>query len=643
MEEASFIDLVQKVAQDIQCDPLKLLLAKSKVHGLKSFQDLFSYIWSLDESHKYLDPKLILSEKSDKKANMHRQTGNAHFGRRDLHQALTCYNMAIINSPHPVIKRPSKEAQDASGVTYDVSEQGKFQSLAVGYSNRSAVLYDLGMYQYCIEDINMAFMYGYPKEFGAKLNERKENCLAHLLKEKEKESAQQSPEESSADDIVEYLAALKVSEPFLKSRVNISKKVRICNVPNKGKGLVATGYLKPGEIIGIEAAYCLGIDPDKRYLYCSYCVKKCVFLLPCPDCTEVVFCSEECRSKSLAGDHWLECKILPTLMALELTKRNLAIKMLKICNYSEFCDLIENLRKEELAYNQHLATNAPMSFKISSDFRAVYHLCTNKDRSSFEFLFLQCQISFVLMKLLLQSERFFVDDNGDPVEPDLRAILRTGAVLLANAIKLHFNPYQIFDLKMREPVASGVFPALSFINHSCYPNMRHYTIGRDLIMRAIRPVAVGEELTIAYTEEFHKQARVNRMKLCEKYHFTCSCEACVKEWPLLPRIPTMRFKCLSCKELLPGSLRLCSKCQKSTENRGVAILRRYKEEVDEVIKSTFETSSLETFMCRDRKFPKRSFPFLCNAIELIYKHVDMPSQHALFLQDMLFKCFEDGC
>ncbi|XP_066940518.1 SET and MYND domain-containing protein 4-like [Macrobrachium rosenbergii] len=641
MAEATFIDLVQKVAVDIQGDPLKLLLAKSKVHGLKSFQDLFSYIWSLEESHTHLSPKLVLSEKSDKKANMHRQTGNAHFGRRDLQQALTCYNMSIINSPHPVIKRPSKEAKDTSD-TYDVSEQGKFKSLAVGYSNRSAVLYDLGMYKYCIEDINMAFMYGYPKEFGTKLIERKEKCLAYL-KEKETGSAKPSSQKTSTDDIAEYLAFLSVSEPFIKSRVNMSKKVRICNVPRKGKGLVASGYLRPGEIIGIEAAYCLGIDPDKRYLYCSYCVKRCVFLLPCPGCTEVVFCGEECRSKCLAGDHWLECKILPTLMALDLTKRNLAIKMLKICNYSEFCDLIENLRKEEYLYNQHLATNAPMNFKISSDFRAVYHLCTNKDRSSFEFLFLQCQISFVLMKLLLQSERFFVDKNGDPIVPDQNAILRTGAVLLANAIKLHFNPYQIFDVKLREPVASGVFPALSFINHSCYPNMRHYTIGRDLIMRAIRPVAVGEELTIAYTEEFHKQARENRHKLCEKYHFTCSCEACVKEWPLHPRIPTMRFKCLSCKALLPGSLRLCSKCQRASENKGAEVTRRYKREVDDVIKSTFEASSLETFMCRDKKFPKRAFPFLCDAIELIYKHVEMPSQHIIFLQDMLFKCFEDGC
>ncbi|XP_068236228.1 SET and MYND domain-containing protein 4-like isoform X2 [Palaemon carinicauda] len=641
MGRKDFLELVQDVANSIQRDPMKLLFAKNSVNGAKTFQELFTFIWNLEEAHQHLSVDLVLSTKCDKTANENRQIGNDHYKKRDLQTACWHYNLAIINAPHPFIKKPGMETMGAYGIACEGAGEGNYRSLAVGFSNRSAVLYEFKMYKECIQDIDLAFMHGFPKELSAKLIERKEKCLA-FLKEKAAGSVKPYLKRASADDLPAHLLSTTTKDPSSKNRFEISKKIKLIEIPGRGKSFITTEYIKPGELIGIEEAYSLEVDHDKRHLYCYYCLMSCIYLLPCPGCTEVVFCSKECRTKSLASEHWLECKIQPTLVALDLARRFLAIKLLRVSTYSEFNDLLEILRREESEYNQQLATNAPISWKISSDFRAVYHLCTNKIHSSFEFLFMQCQISFLLIKLLMKTERYFVDEEGHPIEPTRSAVIKTGSVVLANAIKLHFNPYQVYDVKLKVPVASGMFPALSFINHSCYPNMRHYTLGRDLVMRAIRPIEAGQELTICYTEEFHKLSTLKRSKVLEKYHFTCFCEACSQDWPLHDNLPTLRFKCLACKTTLPGKLGLCTKCRNSGKYRTPEIAYQHRKEIDDSLRTLKDVAALQTYIYKEKKFPRSGYSFICTNIEDMTKHIQMPCQHMLLLQDMLFKCFEDG-
>jgi hypothetical protein len=77
-------------------------------------------------------------------------------------------------------------------------------------------------------------------------------------------------------------------------------------------------------------------------------------------------------------------------------------------------------------------------------------------------------------------------------------------------------------------VGLGLFTCASMINHSCYPNSFFSADGHSLLVRTIRPIATGEEITVPYIDLL--QPRRDRMaELLASKHFLCACERCVAE------------------------------------------------------------------------------------------------------------------
>lgn len=80
------------------------------------------------------------------------------------------------------------------------------------------------------------------------------------------------------------------------------------------------------------------------------------------------------------------------------------------------------------------------------------------------------------------------------------------------------------------PIGLGLFPLTSMMNHSCSPNCAQYFIiepGKPvrLIMRAIRAIAEGEELTYSYVA-LYEPTNLRQTKLQAAYGFNCTCERC---------------------------------------------------------------------------------------------------------------------
>jgi hypothetical protein len=77
-----------------------------------------------------------------------------------------------------------------------------------------------------------------------------------------------------------------------------------------------------------------------------------------------------------------------------------------------------------------------------------------------------------------------------------------GAHLSLSALSLsRFNRFGKWS-KKGTAMGFGVFPWVSYFNHSCIPNLRRYQ-GENfglLEVRAIRPIEAGEELCISYTD-----------------------------------------------------------------------------------------------------------------------------------------------
>lgn len=153
-------------------------------------EEVLSCLWTLKEAHEFLVPKMMKADKSEVDADTLRSRGNTFYQMRDFDKALSYYNLSIVTAPCPAFlmgdlsqNKCGTENRGASGSREDQIPsshlgcvEGDFKALALGYANRSAVLFELEQYERCLCDLDLAFSYGYPPKLQSKLQERKIKC-----------------------------------------------------------------------------------------------------------------------------------------------------------------------------------------------------------------------------------------------------------------------------------------------------------------------------------------------------------------------------------------------------------------------------------------------------------------------------------
>ncbi|KAF2356039.1 Tetratricopeptide-like helical domain, partial [Trinorchestia longiramus] len=103
--------------------------------------------------------------KSERDALDRKEAGNKAFGRKKNVEALQCYSQAVVKAP--VL---SEENADPKKMTL----------YPICLANRSAALYHLNDYYYCVKDIDEALEHHYPKDLKFKLYKRKARILVDL-------------------------------------------------------------------------------------------------------------------------------------------------------------------------------------------------------------------------------------------------------------------------------------------------------------------------------------------------------------------------------------------------------------------------------------------------------------------------------
>ena len=79
-------------------------------------------------------------------------------------------------------------------------------------------------------------------------------------------------------------------------------------------------------------------------------------------------------------------------------------------------------------------------------------------------------------------------------------------------------------------IGTGLFQVACMMSHSCLPNTIWFTSpdGKSKILRVIKPVGEGEELTVAYYEDLTVPTATRRAKLQRSKAFICECERCAR-------------------------------------------------------------------------------------------------------------------
>ncbi|XP_050067279.1 uncharacterized protein LOC126556110 [Anopheles maculipalpis] len=259
-----------EVVEKLNCPSVGLATSWTIARNNIPFDNLEA-AYTLFERKYWPFPKGKIAKSNSKAAGL-REQGNAAY-KKDLNdpgKALQLYNQSIC-----MAKEGSKD-------------------LGLGYANRSAVYFNSKQYRECLQNIALARCHNYPAEMMPKLLQREERCKQLMLKA---DSERLTPENQST-----------MRHCAIKSCLELCKD---------GKGICTNRSLDVGEKVLVEKPYVLVLEAEFAYERCDYCGESNAHnLIPCRDCTAVMYCSEECREQSLQRYHQFECEIVDDLKLL---------------------------------------------------------------------------------------------------------------------------------------------------------------------------------------------------------------------------------------------------------------------------------------------------------------------------------------
>lgn len=145
----------------------------------------------------------------------------------------------------------------------------------------------------------------------------------------------------------------------------------------------------------------------------------------------------------------MECSILPTLIRLNMTSNAfLALRMFAEMGY-------ESLKTSVSLLQEETGQKSPKEKGLDGDgvydsasYRTVFNLITNREKRGSNDLLKRTMEAFVLLKLLIMSGQYFVDESGQPINITEDDLIFTGAMLMHHMMTLWCNADTIGEMQV---------------------------------------------------------------------------------------------------------------------------------------------------------------------------------------------------
>ncbi|XP_059482634.1 SET and MYND domain-containing protein 4 [Neocloeon triangulifer] len=499
------------------------------------------------------------AEKNSELALERRNEGNKAFQKGDFNTAQQVYTMSLLAANDP-------------------------EAACLALANRSAALYNMKQYKFALKDIDELYTIGaYPKHLLHKVAERRARCFLALEQRVSARNAFRNTitalDDAKLDqdrktklrmDVQIMLVMLEkgvlvdaplpleetVKPPSLSGGVNPNFSCASDSLrfewagPTEGRMGRCRSAIRTGDTVLVETPIVSALLHERRHTHCWHCLERLATALPCPTCVEVAFCGTKCRDAALKTHHKWECDFLPTLRESKASVTCLlALRLASQTSIQKLRECVEAAEKRDVRV---IGDEKYDSRDLSNFFTLVSH---TERRSPRDLLQRSLMAHFLLGGL--SKGGYFGEKSALGAELGADQALVGGALLQALQIT-QFNSHEVSELVSRnndaEPkslfIGGAVYPTLALLNHSCNPSvMRYHAPGGVVVVRAVRPIQPGEDVSENYGPLWTRESRdVRRQRLRDQYWFDCACEACDAEWPLFDEIPddAIRLRCGGC-------------------------------------------------------------------------------------------------
>ncbi|KAL8198892.1 UNVERIFIED_CONTAM: hypothetical protein K2H54_028877 [Gekko kuhli] len=367
--------------------------------------------------------------------------------------------------------------------------------------------------------------------------------------------------------------------------------------PDRGRHLAAARDIPPGEVLVREEAFVSVLRPgesfllrgggaetamgeplDNEDLHCHRCLRRLLASIPCQGCSYAKYCSQTCAQLAWENYHWRECSLGGLLLTLGVFC-HVAFRAVLVASSAEIHTLVgeshrensgeANAAKDSASKEQDLASmpGCDADGQYHSSYQAIFSLLSHTEKQSPEFVFL-CSLSVAaLCKRLGEpglaapvwgkspSER---QEGATPAEapPELKIL---GEAMLKHMLQLRCNAQAVTTLREsgsgdklvasseQVRLAVALFPVVSLLNHSCDPNTSVTFSRTTAEVRALQPIAKGQEILHCYGPHKCRVGAAERHKeLLAQYFFSCQCQACLRELGSSPEKGVSKYSVFRC-------------------------------------------------------------------------------------------------
>lgn len=238
----------------------------------------------LNETKIIADKGKLKMEKSNKISEIYRDKGNKAYSKKEFIDSLIQYNQSLCFA--------------------DSNE-----NLSLAYANRSAVYFELGLYETCLKNIELAKKHDYPKDKMKKLENREIICSEKIAEKGFMND--QSMSNPLGEEFLKLSYKPHTQVPYIAECLDLKQDELF------GRYIIANRNLSPGDVVIIEEPFSKSLQADHKYEHCLNCLKdNFMSLTPCPRSTSAMFCSTECMNEALESFYKYEVDIIDKLNTL---------------------------------------------------------------------------------------------------------------------------------------------------------------------------------------------------------------------------------------------------------------------------------------------------------------------------------------